>query len=107
MRHRDGGLEEVPLDLIAPGDRLLIRQGDVLPVDGTVVSGVAVLDQSALTGEAMPVQLKIGQQALSGSTNVGEAFSLLATIWPLKAPMPVSSAGWRRPSAREYPHPDA
>ena len=36
MRHRDGGLEEVPLDAIVPGDRLMIRQGDVVPVDGTV-----------------------------------------------------------------------
>jgi cation transport ATPase len=37
-RHRNGGLEDVPLDEIAPGDRLLIRQGDVVPVDGTVAS---------------------------------------------------------------------
>jgi heavy metal translocating P-type ATPase len=79
MRHRDGQLEEVALDLIVPGDRLLIRQGDVLPVDGTVVEGVAVLDQSALTGEAMPVQLMPGQTALSGSTNVGDAFDLAAS----------------------------
>src|SRR5674476_286722 len=79
MRHRDGQLEEVALDLILPGDRLLIRQGDVVPVDGTVVEGVAVLDQSALTGEAMPVQLTAGQAVLSGSTNVGDAFDLVAT----------------------------
>ena len=79
LRHRDGRLEEVALDLILPGDRLLVRQGDVVPVDGTVVDGVAVLDQSALTGEAMPVQLRAGQAALSGSTNVGEAFDLAAT----------------------------
>ena len=50
VRHRDGRLEEVALDLILPDDRLLIRRGDVVPVDGTVVEGVAVLDQSALTG---------------------------------------------------------
>ncbi len=79
MRHRDGQLEEVALDLILPGDRLLIRQGDVVPVDGTVVEGVAVLDQSALTGEAMPVQLKAGSAVLSGSTNVGDAFDLEAS----------------------------
>jgi heavy metal translocating P-type ATPase len=79
MRHRDGQLEEVALDLIMPGDRLLVRQGDVVSVDGTVVEGVAVLDQSALTGEAMPVQLNPGQAALSGSTNVGDAFDLVAS----------------------------
>jgi heavy metal translocating P-type ATPase len=78
MRHQDGRLEEVALDLVLPGDRLLVRKGDVVPVDGTVVEGVAVLDQSALTGEAMPVQLSNGQAVLSGSTNVGDAFDLVA-----------------------------
>ena len=79
LRHRDGQLEEVALDLILPGNRLLVRQGDVVPVDGTVAEGVAVLDQSALTGEALPVQLGVGQAVMSGSTNVGEAFDLTAT----------------------------
>jgi heavy metal translocating P-type ATPase len=78
VRHRDGQLEEVPLDLILAGDRLLIRQGDVVPVDGAVVQGVAVLDQSALTGEAMPVTLRPSEAVLSGSTNVGDAFDLEA-----------------------------
>ena len=79
VRHRDGKLEEVALDLIVPGDRLLVRQGDVVPVDGTVVEGVAVLDQSALTGESLPVQLRPGEAVLSGSTNVGDAFDLKTT----------------------------
>jgi heavy metal translocating P-type ATPase len=79
VRHRDGQLEEVALDLVLPGDRLLVRQGDVVPVDGTVVNGVAMLDQSALTGEAMPVKLTAGQAVLSGSTNVGDAFDLTAS----------------------------
>jgi heavy metal translocating P-type ATPase len=79
VRHRDGQLQEVALDLILPGDRLLIRRGDVVPVDGTVANGVAVLDQSALTGESLPVQFKPGDSVLSGSTNAGEAFDLAAT----------------------------
>ena len=79
MRHRDGGLEEVALDLILPGDRLMIRQGDVVPVDGEVAAGVAVLDQSALTGEAMPVTFMTGGQVLSGSTNAGAPFDLTAS----------------------------
>jgi len=79
LRHRDGRLEEVALDLILPGDRLLVRQGDVVPVDGTVAAGVALLDQSALTGEALPVRLEAGEAALSGSTNAGEAFDLMAS----------------------------
>jgi heavy metal translocating P-type ATPase len=79
VRHRNGMLEEVGLEAIAPGDRLLIRQGDVVPVDGTVASGVAVLDQSALTGEPIPVQQRPGDEAMSGSTNAGEAFDLIAS----------------------------
>jgi heavy metal translocating P-type ATPase len=78
-RHHDGGLEEVPLDDIAPGDRLLIRQGDVVPVDGRIVSASAFLDTSALTGESLPVRLDRGADAMSGSTNTGEAFDLEAT----------------------------
>ena len=79
MRHRDGRLEEVALDEVAPADRLLIRQGDVVPVDGTVREGVAVLDQSALTGKSLPAQHRIGEAVLSGTTNVGDAFELTAS----------------------------
>jgi len=78
-RHRNGALDEVPLDNIAPGDLLLIRQGDVAPVDGTVESAAAMLDQSALTGESMPARLTRGDDVMSGSTNAGEAFDLRAT----------------------------
>jgi heavy metal translocating P-type ATPase len=79
VRHRDGQLEEIGLEIVAPGDRLLMRRGDVIPVDGTVARGLAVLDQSALTGESIPVQCKTGEAVMSGSTNVGEAFDLLAS----------------------------
>jgi heavy metal translocating P-type ATPase len=79
LRYRDGRLDEVSLEHIIPGDRLLIRQGDVVPVDGTVANGVAVLDQSALTGEALPVTFKPGQPVLSGATNAGDAFDLTAS----------------------------
>lgn len=78
-RHRNGGLEEVPLDDIAPGDRLLIRQGDVVPVDGRVASATAFVDTAALTGESLPVRLDRGAEAMSGSTNAGDAFDLTAT----------------------------
>lgn len=78
IRHNDGRLEDVALELVAPGDRLLVRQGDIVPVDGTVASGLAVLDQSALTGESLPVNARQGALVLSGSTNAGEAFDLLA-----------------------------
>ncbi|WP_169193728.1 heavy metal translocating P-type ATPase [Devosia sp. MC1541] len=78
-RHANGRLEDVPLDAIEPGDLLLIRQGDVAPADGAIASDGAVLDQSALTGESMPVRLSRGQDVMSGSTNAGEAFNLLVS----------------------------
>jgi heavy metal translocating P-type ATPase len=79
MRHRDGVLEEIGLEMISPGDRLLVRQGDIVPVDGAVANGLAVLDQSALTGESLPVQREAGEPVMSGSVNVGEAFDLSAS----------------------------
>ena len=79
LRHLSGKLEEIAVDLVLPGDRLLIRRGDVVPVDGTVVAGVAIIDQSALTGKSLPVWCKADVPVLSGATNVGEAFDLLAT----------------------------
>ncbi|MWD27436.1 cadmium-translocating P-type ATPase [Aquicoccus sp. SCR17] len=77
-RHRNGGLEEIPLDQIAMGDRLLIRQGEAIPVDGHIASDVAFVDSSALTGESLPVRLARGDEAMSGATNAGEAFDLIA-----------------------------
>ena len=55
-RYRGQWLETVPLEEIAIGDVLLVAPGDVLPVDGLVAGGVAVLDESALTGEARPAE---------------------------------------------------
>ncbi|WP_339759690.1 heavy metal translocating P-type ATPase [uncultured Sulfitobacter sp.] len=78
-RHRNGSLEEIPLDEIQPGDLLLIRKGDTVAVDGTVASDVAFVDTSALTGEALPARLTQGTPAMSGSTNAGEPFELTAT----------------------------
>ncbi|QYK45934.1 MAG: cadmium-translocating P-type ATPase [Xanthobacteraceae bacterium] len=79
MRYRDHTLEEVPIANIRQGDRLLVRQGDVVPVDGHVAGGVAVLDLSALTGESIPKSLSPGGEVMSGSTLVGAAFDLIAS----------------------------
>jgi heavy metal translocating P-type ATPase len=79
MRFVDGRLDEIPIDTITPGDRLLIRHGEVLPVDGRVATAEAVIDQSALTGESIPVRVNLGGEVLSGSTSVGPAFELVTT----------------------------
>lgn len=78
MRYGDGDLAEVALDAVAVGDRLLVRQGDVVPVDGTVSGTIAILDEAAITGEAIPVQRRDGQPVISGTLNVGGPFDMLA-----------------------------
>ena len=77
-RYRGRSLETVPLDDIAIGDMLLVAPGDVLPVDGSVTSGIAVLDESALTGEALPVEHGSGDGVRSGTLNAGPPFNLRA-----------------------------
>ncbi|HEX9097754.1 MAG TPA: heavy metal translocating P-type ATPase [Candidatus Dormibacteraeota bacterium] len=79
--HRYVGVavETVPVDAIAPDDRLLIAAGEVLPVDGELLRTPGLIDESALTGEAALVQHEPGEQLLSGSVNAGAAIDLRAT----------------------------
>ena len=69
----------MPIDQVAIGDELIVRAGEVVPVDGIVVSPGAVLDEAALTGEPIPVDRRSGEAVLSGSINVGETFEIAAT----------------------------
>jgi heavy metal translocating P-type ATPase len=78
-RYRDGTVEIVPLDGVAAGDLLLVVSGDVVPVDGTVASDAAVLDESALTGEARPAEHARGDRVRSGVVNAGGPFDLRAS----------------------------
>src|SRR6202140_4982211 len=69
-------IEEVPISSVANGDQLMVRAGEVVPVDGVVTSSVATIDESALTGEPIPGVKTRGAAILSGSLNVGETFEL-------------------------------
>lgn len=75
-RYEDSGLVEVPVEALRPGDRLLIKGGEVVPVDGLVLSSAAVLDESALTGESLPVSHPAGERVRSGPVNAGPPFEL-------------------------------
>ncbi len=77
-RYGDGELADVPVEDVAPGDLLLVKPGEVVPVDGVLVSGSCVLDESALTGESRPVVRERGDQLRSGAVNAGAAFDLRA-----------------------------
>ncbi|HUH00719.1 MAG TPA: heavy metal translocating P-type ATPase, partial [Kofleriaceae bacterium] len=65
----DGTDEDVPLDLIQPGDRLRVRPGEKVPVDGAVLEGASAVDESMLTGEPLPVEKTTGAQLTAGTTN--------------------------------------
>ncbi|HET9114454.1 MAG TPA: heavy metal translocating P-type ATPase [Gaiellaceae bacterium] len=75
---RGDGLHEVPVDEVEVGDHVLVRPGEVVPVDGMVDSGEAIVDESALTGEPLPVTVHRGGQVRSGTTSAGSAFELSA-----------------------------
>jgi heavy metal translocating P-type ATPase len=78
-RYREGGtVETIPLDDVVVGDVLLVAAGDVVPVDGTVTGGVAVLDESALTGEPLPVERATGDEICSGAVNAARPFDMRA-----------------------------
>ncbi len=78
-RRRGEKLEEIRVDELCVGDIVVVRAGEVVPVDGEVVSPVAAIDESALTGEALPVERIRGAEVRSGSANAGDAFDLCTT----------------------------
>jgi heavy metal translocating P-type ATPase len=75
---RDGAIEEVAVDAIAVGDIVVVRTGDVVPVDGELASDRALLDEATLTGEPLPVSYAPGAAIRSGAVNDGPPFELRA-----------------------------
>src|SRR5262245_30152203 len=65
----DGNDEEVPLEEVHLGDRLRVRPGDSVPVDGVVIEGRSAVDESMVTGESMPVEKEPGAKVIGGTIN--------------------------------------
>ncbi len=74
----DGTDEEVSLDLVAVGDRLRVRPGEKVPVDGAILDGRASLDESMVTGESMPVTRDVGDAVIGGAINKTGSFVMRA-----------------------------
>jgi len=78
-RRVNDGIEDVPIGAVAVGDQLLVRAGEVVPVDGVVTSDSVTIDESALTGEPIPVVKAKSAAIFSGSLNTGETFEMAAS----------------------------
>jgi len=74
----DGSDEEVSLDAIAVGDRLRVRPGEKVPVDGELIEGRSSLDESMVTGESMPVTKEAGAKVIAGTLNTTGGFVMRA-----------------------------
>jgi Cu+-exporting ATPase len=74
----DGTDEEVPLDQVYVGDRLRVRPGEAVPVDGSVSEGQSSVDESMVTGESMPVEKARGAKVIGGTINGTGALAIIA-----------------------------
>jgi Cu2+-exporting ATPase len=72
----DGSVEEVPLDALRPGDRVLVKPGEKIPTDGRVVQGRTSVNQAMLTGESQPVEKGPGDEVIGGAVNSEGAITL-------------------------------
>ena len=74
----DGGDEDVTLDLVVVGDRLRVRPGEKVAVDGEILDGRVTIDESLVTGESMPVTKSVGDKVVAGSLNKTGSFVMRA-----------------------------
>ena len=74
----DGNDEDVPLEHVHPGDHLRVRPGEKVPVDGVVLSGGSAVDESMVTGEAVPVHKQAGDHVVGGTVNGAGSFVMRA-----------------------------
>ena len=64
-----GNIEEVSIEALVPGERILVKPGEKIPLDGKIYEGLSTVDESMLTGESVPVEKQPGMQAIGGSIN--------------------------------------
>jgi len=76
---QNGKSEEIALDAVIPGDTVLVRPGERIPVDGELLAGESWVDESMITGEPLPVSKKRGDEVTAGTLNDKGAFSFRAT----------------------------
>ncbi|WP_082575755.1 heavy metal translocating P-type ATPase [Arthrobacter sp. Soil762] len=72
-------VEDLPVERVNPGDVLLIKPSEIVPVDGKLLTAAGIFDESALTGESLPMEHRQGERLLSGSVNGENAVRMRAT----------------------------
>jgi Cu+-exporting ATPase len=77
-RVRDGQEEDIPVDTIQKGDRLRVRPGEKVPIDGVIVEGQSNIDESMITGEPMPVSKRAGDKVVGATVNQTGSFLMRA-----------------------------
>ena len=75
---RDGTEQDIPLDQVKPGDRLRVRPGEKIPVDGVVLEGTSTVDESMITGESMPVTKEPRSRVIGATVNATGSFVMRA-----------------------------
>ena len=76
---RDSSEQTIPADQLIPGDRMILRPGDRIPADGNIVVGSTSVDQSMISGEALPVDRAVGDELLAGTINLTGAVEVDVT----------------------------
>jgi Cu+-exporting ATPase len=76
---REGVMKELPVENVRPGDVAIVPQGEMIPVDGVIVEGAAMLDESVVTGEPFPVYKVAGREVISGSLALSGALRVQAS----------------------------
>ncbi len=76
---KDGTTETIPAEYVQPGDHILVRAGDRIPVDGVVAKGESTVDTAAITGEPVPVSVSVGDAVMSGCINQSGVIELEVT----------------------------
>src|SRR5438128_2564380 len=76
---RDWKEEEIPVELVQVDDRLVVRPGERIPVDGTIVEGASAIDESMITGESIPVEKGVGDTAIGATINKTGLLTIRAT----------------------------
>jgi P-type Cu+ transporter len=75
---RDGAEIEIPIDEVAPGDVLVVRPGEKIPVDGVILEGDSAVDESMITGESLPVDKRPGDDVVGATLNTAGSFTFRA-----------------------------